>query len=100
MLDRGGGYIVNLDSSDPSQPGTHWVAAWKMPRLKTVLWADSYGFPPPQEMLENHPDLKFYWTDARNQPLDEVNCGIRSLNALQILSEAKNKRATFKRIFS
>lgn len=45
---KDGGYIINLDKS--SGDGTHWTGLVK--RKGVYYYFDSYGFPPPQEVID------------------------------------------------
>jgi len=74
--------ILNLD--DSSGPGQHWVAFSK--KGKEQLYFDSYGLPPPTELLEYLKDPVLY-NSERIQPDNEVFCGHLCLYVLKKLSE-------------
>ena len=47
-----GGYIINLQDQDLNKGGTHWVALWiGNKKLKEIAYMDSFGFLPPQSVL-------------------------------------------------
>ena len=74
--------ILNLDDSSGS--GTHWQLFSKKGKVK--LCFDSFGLPPPTELLKY---LKgpVYYNSERIQPDNEVFCGHLCLYVLKKLSE-------------
>ena len=72
--------IMNLD--DSRGPGQHWVVFSK--KGKDQLYFDSYGLPPPTELLKY---LKgpVYYNSERIQPDNEVFCGHLCLYVLKKL---------------
>ena len=74
--------FLNLD--DSSGPGQHWVAFSK--KGKEQLYFDSYGLPPPTELLEYLKGPVLY-NSERIQPDNEVFCGHLCLYVLKKLSE-------------
>lgn len=42
-------HIMNLQAL--GEPGSHWIVYWR-PKGRTVWYADSYGAPPPQELVD------------------------------------------------
>src|SRR6218665_2885486 len=62
--------ILNLDGCTGG--GTHWVAWIK--RASEKLYFDSYGLPPPKEILKYLRSPVFY-NSERVQPDNEVFCG-------------------------
>ena len=62
--------ILNLD--DSSGDGTHWVCWIKSGNRK--MYFDSYGLPPPTEILKYLTD-NVYYNSERVQPDNEVFCG-------------------------
>jgi hypothetical protein len=61
--------IINLDSAMNS--GSHWVALMK--RGPVYIYFDSFGIPPPQEIINSCP--KLYYNDVHIQDLDYGYCG-------------------------
>ena len=74
--------ILNLDDSSGS--GSHWVVFSK--NGKDQLYFDSFGLPPPTELLKY---LKgpVYYNSERIQPDNEVFCGHLCLYMLKKLSD-------------
>lgn len=81
--------IVNLDDSDG--PGTHWVAYYNHPRLPYVLYFDSYGMPPPNQLaaylLKAGKPLKY--NSTQYQVTDSNACGYYCIFLLNQLHEGK-----------
>ena len=74
--------ILNLD--DSRGVGTHWQLFSK--RGKDKLYFDSYGLPPPTELLKYLGD-SVYYNSERIQPDNEVFCGHLCLYVLKKLSD-------------
>ena len=74
--------ILNLDDSNGG--GSHWQGWFKNGNEK--LNFDSYGLPPPTELLEYLKD-PVYYNSERIQPDNEVFCGHLCLYVLKKLSE-------------
>ena len=74
--------ILNIDDSNGR--GSHWCSFSK--RGKDQLYFDSYGLPPPTELLKY---LKgpVYYNSERIQPDNEVFCGHLCLYVLKKLSD-------------
>jgi hypothetical protein len=67
-------YIVNLDSQ--SGPGSHWCLLDNR-RSDECMWCDSFGFPPPQEVLEkmNATHKNLVYNDVDVQAIGSEACG-------------------------
>lgn len=67
--------VLNLDTSE--NPGTHWTCWVK--RNSLIMYFDSYGLPPPLELLDYfRKDKKYnglYYSSMIVQPIDTVICG-------------------------
>lgn len=74
--------ILNFD--DSSGPGTHWVCWYK--RINTKFYFDSYGLPPPSELLQ-YLKSPVYYNSERVQPDGEVFCGHLCLYVLKKLQD-------------
>ena len=74
--------ILNLDDSNGS--GSHWSAFSK--NGKDKLYFDSFGLPPPTELLKYLKGPVLY-NSERIQPDNEVFCGHLCLYVLKKLSE-------------
>lgn len=86
QLEPGEAAIVNLD---PDMPGSHWVAVRRTPR--SVLYFDSYGYPPPKNISEKWPKVRF--TTKKVQSMKSTSCGyfclwwLRDVHTLKQYSE-------------
>ena len=78
-------YVINLNESD--EPGSHWVAMFFGSDL--VLYFDSFGLAPPQELLtlcEKH-GINYAYNNAQYQALTSVLCGYYCLFFLNEISK-------------
>jgi len=89
---------LNLDSS--SNEGTHWTCLY-LDKNTSCYYFDSYGFPPPLEVLEYCKNIQFRYYNSfqiqkfddsgsppcGNNPLNDVGCGHFSIYVLYKLSE-------------
>jgi hypothetical protein len=73
--------ILNFD--DSNGVGTHWVAWY---RNSQSLYFDSYGLPPPTELV-NYLKCPVYYNSERIQPDNEVFCGHLCLYVLKKLRD-------------
>lgn len=91
--------IINLqdlyDEEGDLQPGTHWVALAWFKADKKYAYFDSYGFPPPVDVVQfcekHHRSLtgvithrsltgaEIIWTSTQIQKLNTVWCGLYAL---------------------
>ena len=83
--------ILNLD--DGANPGTHWTAYEARP--EALLYFDSYGLSPPQELVEylrkRHPNAPLWYSTFRIQrPADGPVCGQLCAQVLRQLAEGRN----------
>ena len=69
-VNRVGFYVINLD--DKTGPGTHWVAMYYNPKF--TFYFDSFGMPPPQELI-NKTDDRLVYNSSQYQNLKSVLCG-------------------------
>jgi hypothetical protein len=67
--------ILNLDDEEGS--GTHWVALCKKKDGSKVLFFDSYGYPPPQEIVDIYKKNKNKLVYSNNEIQDptSIMCG-------------------------
>ena len=72
-----GCYIINLDTKR-IMIGTHWTAFYKKNK---IFYFDSYGMPPPQELLLKFKLLhdKVYYNDIVYQKIGSNTCGYFSI---------------------
>src|SRR5688572_30156019 len=72
--------ILNLD--DSNGPGTHYCCFLK--RAKDKIYFDSYGLPPPTELI-NYLQSPVLYNSERIQPDNEVFCGHLCLYVLKVV---------------
>jgi len=75
--------IINLDK--PEGPGSHWTCVRKTKNF--LYYFDSYGFPPPQKMLNQFkkyktPNVVNFYSDFEIQDKTSQRCGFYCLMAL------------------
>jgi hypothetical protein len=75
--------IMNMSSSN--HPGTHWTSFYSNP--KYVIYADSFGVEPPQELIDWAAGRKLIYSDIQTEELDGINCGQLALNFLRLISK-------------
>jgi hypothetical protein len=81
-----GSLILNLD--DNSGPGTHWVAVyWKD---GVFFYFDSFGLPPPEELLASARDKRLFYSDNRIQMDDSTMCGYYAMMFIKQLMGGKS----------
>lgn len=76
-----GYYVINLD--EKTGPGTHWTTMYYNPKF--TFYFDSFGLPPPQELIEKTDD-KIVYNSSQYQNMKSVLCGyycIMFINELQ-----------------
>ena len=85
-------YVINLNESD--EPGSHWVVMFFGSNL--VLYFDSFGLAPPQELLtlcEKH-GVNYAYNNTQYQALTSVLCGYYCLFFLnEIMREVNPSRS-------
>jgi hypothetical protein len=77
--------VVNLDMQKNS--GTHWVAYWVLPA--SSIYFDSYGLPPPNELLNYLPGNILRQT-FQLQTMSQVICGHMCVFVLHQLNIGKS----------
>lgn len=76
--------IMNHDDRDG--PGTHWTCWYKREGLK--IYFDSYGLPPPDEMIDYlRPEIRYNTDEIQRR--GDVVCGHFCLYVLKLLSEGR-----------
>lgn len=88
----GNSFIINLDPHY-KHGGTHWTALRLSSEAPLVLYRDSFGFPPPQEVvniIKKH-KLGLLYSDDMLQKKNEKNCGWHSAQFLKHMDEAASK---------
>ena len=73
-------YILNMDKT--KGPGTHWVMFRR--KHKSILYFDSFGRPPPQELVDlaQNKHMKLLYTDNEIQSIRSVACGYFAIVAV------------------
>lgn len=95
------GIIFNLDPHD--MPGSHWVCAFIDIPNKSAYYFDSYGYPPPNEILEllrrckDQGIEKIYYNDIRHQRKGS-ECGMYCLFCIICLLKGRPFYEICKRI--
>lgn len=65
--------ILNLQRSD--EPGSHWVAVYHEPRGRYVEYFDSFGAPPPEEVVRAKRRRPLLWSSSQLQDVRSSSCG-------------------------
>lgn len=86
----GDSLIINIDPQY-SKNGTHWVAFRKSSEAPIGYYKDSYGAPPPQDVINAVKDVGVIYGNKINQTMKETNCGKRSALFLQQMSKASSE---------
>lgn len=82
--------ILNLD--DETGNGTHWCAICKSKTGNTIFYFDSYGFPPPQEivnMYKKHKN-KIMYSNNEIQMNDSIMCGYYCVQFIKEMYKGKS----------
>lgn len=101
-LRPGDSTIVNLDPNY-ANGGTHWVAIRRGSEGPYIIYYDSFGIPPPTELMDytKANNIGLLYCDFQFQKIDETNCGWRAATFLKKLSDAglqKKEIETFRSI--
>ena len=85
-----GSYIVNYENS--YQNGNHWVGVYIKPKLKQILYFDSYGILPLEPIIElaKNSNYKIKYNKHIIQSLDEVICGELSVSFILLIEKGYN----------
>lgn len=99
-IEPGNSWILNLDRGIYARGGTHWVAVYVSRVRPLILYFDSFGQPPPKEVIleawKNGRGVSR--SDIRYQQFAESNCGPRALAVLHFLAKAPDDIAAFKEL--
>jgi hypothetical protein len=89
-----GNYIINLQSSNSSSNGSHWVAL--ICDRYECCYFDSFGCIPPQALhdllRQSYP--RIYFSNYIVQDMNSSNCGMYCFGLLLHLKKTKNKQLT------
>ncbi len=82
--------VVNLADSD--DPGTHWVCYYNRSDLDYVLYFDSYGLPPPQEIEKylKTSGKQIQYNTGEIQQLSTVLCGTYCIYVIKELNRGRD----------
>ena len=78
-------FIMNIDHSNNN--GTHWTSLYI--KNSICYYFDSFGFPPPEEILNYCEGLERYYNSFRIQKVDEVICGHYCIYMLYMLDKRR-----------
>lgn len=86
-----GGYIINMADAQTNNGGTHWVALFIPSHDKTIGYMDSFGFIPPQSIINwiKKTGLNKYKIAYNTKQIQNINsggCGIYSLFFIDFMS--------------
>lgn len=89
---RSGAYVINLDSSNSGNYGTHWVGLYltKENGIPHAYYYDSFGGPPTTEVLEFAKIFKapiLSYSNKQIQALNSNYCGQYVLLFIQAMSK-------------
>ena len=70
-IKAGQSIVINLDNSQGN--GTHWTALKKS--KNEINYFDSFGMPPPQELIELYLRVKVVHNTHQFQHMNKTNCG-------------------------
>lgn len=96
-LQKGFGYIINLENSVDSQggqlPGTHWCAIYCSTNMG--LYFDPFGFPPPiqvENSLKNtYPSRPYYMNATEIQSIRTSVCGYYCIYFIWYMNRYKQR---------
>ena len=94
-----GNYVVNLENHN--QGGSHWTAL--VMTAKTCLYMDSFGMPPPEQILQylEKKYKKVNYNKIEIQDMDSTYCGYFCIAFLKYMRDNRNGTLRgFQRIFS
>lgn len=86
----GDSVIMNLDP-DYARGGTHWVALRVSSEAPLVLYKDSFGAPPPED-LKAITGRGVLYGNNMDQRIKETNCGRRAAEWLATLAHGAERR--------
>ncbi len=94
QMKMGESVIINLDPKY-KHGGTHWVAVRLSSEAPLVYYKDSFGGPPPTEIIKaignSIPGRGLVYGNRITQKMDEENCGKRAAHFLAEMAGAAKK---------
>jgi hypothetical protein len=90
----GQSYIINMENSNGSQGGTHWVSLIldKDDNNKVAAYMDSFAFPPPCDVInfcKRYTDIPVMYSDKQIQSIRSGFCGQYCTLFLKIMYSCK-----------
>ena len=87
---KDGYYTVNLDREQPFR-GTHWIGMAVDVNKKIVFIFDSFGLPPPDEIvLLKTQGFRVLYSSRQHQKASDSNCGEWSIRFIRFMHRNKN----------
>lgn len=89
----GNSCIINLDK-DYGTGGTHWTAVRMSSEAPLVMYKDSFGSPPPEDVRSAvlPLGLGLVYGNKINQKISQTNCGKHALLFLKLMEDAAEDR--------
>lgn len=85
-IDPEASYVINLDdigkNGAPIHGGTHWVS------ISHNCYFDSFGCPPPDEIMMKH-NIKKYNSTVYQNP-EDVSCGYWAITFIKMMNKLRN----------
>ena len=99
---QSGGYIINLQDESLGEGGTHWVAIWFPPNKQhQIAYMDSFGFIPPQSIINwvrerggEWRDRRLVYSDQQIQNEDGGGCGIYCMFFIDFMNKHQRQIPT------
>ena len=85
--------IINLDGNY-KQGGTHWTAIRLSSEGPFIIYYDSFGAPPPEELVtySRSKGIGLLYCDYKDQKIKQTNCGWRAATFLEKLAKAAKEK--------
>lgn len=71
---KNGWYIINMEDHDGENGGTHWTC-FKYQKKKPIEYYDSFGFPPPLEVMKLSKNDDILYSNKQIQDIKSTACG-------------------------
>lgn len=84
--------LINLDHEKFNRGGTHWVGLFKQSIKSPIIYYDSFGLPPSDNIINSMPKgNKIIYNNSQHQQDDSNSCGLFVLRTLKLAMEDKIK---------
>ena len=89
-MNKGDYVVINLDSEEGK--GTHWVAALNAPHENTVLYFDSFGISPCQQIEKycRSSGKELVYNSSEQQQLESNRCGFFCTYVIEKVASGKS----------